>query len=317
MNLQPLDNQPRLLIEARLAPMQGNRFQPTGFPDLGAAVFTRPDGTEMILVESSQSMANRLEAVCWDEANNSLVSPLKGLPYIEIKLNNNGVSTNSILEAHRINSPYFLDKAYTTEDGQNLTDLIITQSDYDRKKPINLKKFASTLLRYDPNSIIHGVFLSNVGDGRLRLARMLSAFIEAENVRQAASGGVKLDRIDPQGDTKKGFGHVPFPRIEYTADKITAYFNLDLQGIRSLGLGETAYRLLVTLALFKIQKLLHEGLRLRTACDLDVVEINVTRPTGFTLPPLTDIEQELPRLISQAKTDGLFNEPPVTTLERR
>lgn len=27
----------RLLIEAELVPVQGSRFQPTGFPDLGAA----------------------------------------------------------------------------------------------------------------------------------------------------------------------------------------------------------------------------------------------------------------------------------------
>ncbi len=32
-----LQNEPRLLIEAELKPVQGSRFQPTGFPDLGAA----------------------------------------------------------------------------------------------------------------------------------------------------------------------------------------------------------------------------------------------------------------------------------------
>jgi len=29
-----LANQPRLLIEVELQPIQGDRFQPTGFPDL-------------------------------------------------------------------------------------------------------------------------------------------------------------------------------------------------------------------------------------------------------------------------------------------
>ena len=51
----------RVLLEADLVPMQGQRFQPTGFADLGAAVYTLPDGTRMLLVESAQSMANRLE----------------------------------------------------------------------------------------------------------------------------------------------------------------------------------------------------------------------------------------------------------------
>ena len=53
----------RVLLEAELTPMQGQRFQPTGFADLGAATYTLPNGTRMLLVESAQSMANRMEAV--------------------------------------------------------------------------------------------------------------------------------------------------------------------------------------------------------------------------------------------------------------
>jgi len=45
-------NQHRLLIEVELRPVQGARFQPTGFPDLGAAVFDAPDGRRL-LVESA------------------------------------------------------------------------------------------------------------------------------------------------------------------------------------------------------------------------------------------------------------------------
>ena len=60
MNLDKLKDQPRLLLQAKLKPVQGSRFQPTGFPDLGAATFDGPDGAKMLLVESAQSMANRL-----------------------------------------------------------------------------------------------------------------------------------------------------------------------------------------------------------------------------------------------------------------
>jgi len=79
---------PRLLIEADLYPIQGDRFQPTGFPDLGAAIYKRPDGTAMLLVESAQSMANRLEAMCWDEAENRIVTPLASLPHIVVDFGN-------------------------------------------------------------------------------------------------------------------------------------------------------------------------------------------------------------------------------------
>ena len=44
MKLDQLDDHPRLLIQAKLRPIQGTRFQPTGFPDLGAATYDAPDG---------------------------------------------------------------------------------------------------------------------------------------------------------------------------------------------------------------------------------------------------------------------------------
>ena len=84
MNLDVLKNQPRLLIEAKLKPIIGTRFQPTGFPDLGPATYKLPDGTDMLLVESAQSMANRLETVCWDSGANDWVAPLRGLPYVAV-----------------------------------------------------------------------------------------------------------------------------------------------------------------------------------------------------------------------------------------
>ena len=68
MNLGNLKDQPRLLLKATLKPLQGTRFQPTGFPDLGAAQYEALDdhcrAKQMLLVESAQSMANRLEAAC-------------------------------------------------------------------------------------------------------------------------------------------------------------------------------------------------------------------------------------------------------------
>ena len=44
LDLSPLADAPRLLVEANLKPVQGTRFQPTGFPGLGAASYNGPDG---------------------------------------------------------------------------------------------------------------------------------------------------------------------------------------------------------------------------------------------------------------------------------
>ncbi len=305
-----LQTAPRLLIEIDLQPIQGTRFQPTGFPDLGAAAYTLHDGTEMLLVESPQSMANRLEEVCWDESKNSLVEPLQGLPYVAV-MENGKIITNSLLESHRINSPYILEGK-----DKSFFDTLKKELGAMEKGPVNLNLLASVLLKYDTNALLHGVFLakSDLAGGRLRLPRSLSAFIEARRAAIAASGGVKMDRVDPQGDTSKGFGHVPFHRDEFTAEKITAFFNLDLTQIRGFGFGEKVEHLLIALALFKIQKFLEEGLRLRTACDMEVIKTVVKQPSGFVLPNLKTLASQIPDLLKTVTASGQFAKPPLTTV---
>lgn len=314
MDLEILRNEPRLLVEVNLKPLQGTRFQPTGFPDLGAATYQAADSTSMLLVESAQSMANRMEAVCWDEGKNDWSQALKGLPFIQVIDKNGKPLTNSVLESHRINSPYILeDKAFFIKLQSELGIM-----EHGR---VDLQLLAKTLLKYDINSLLHGVFLakSNLAGGRLRLPRALSGFVEAKDVTIAASGGVKKDEVNPSVDrekgldAKKGFGHVPFHRDEYSG-KITAFFNIDLAQIRGYRLGKDVEDLLTVLAIYKIRKVLNEGLRFRTACDLEIDgQILVKRPAGFSLPSLKDTEGALPDLIARCRQN--FAEPVVTTVK--
>ena len=317
LDLPSIKDEPRLLVEAALKPVQGGRFQPTGFPNLGHAVYESPDGQgQLVLVESAQSMANRLEAVCWDEVADDWTPALKGLPVVKVIDEGGKPLTNSLLEAHRLNSPYILegkDKSVVEMLKSRLAAMDVGR--------VDLRELAKVLLEFDTNALLHGVFLAKkeLAGGRLRLPRSLSAFIEAENARRATSGGVKNDRVNPShgGDNTKGFGNTIFARDEWVAAKITAYFNLDLRQIRAFGLGDDVERLLILLALFKIRKFLVEGLRLRTACDLDVESIRVTRPDGFALPGLDDLEAELPGLIRDVASKGLFGENPVLTVTYR
>lgn len=303
-----LKDSPRLLMEAKLKPLQGHRFQPTGFADLGPARYTLPDGTEMLLVESVQSVANRMELACWDQAADDLIEGLKGLPYIRVKSGNDGVLTNSVLEAHRINSPYILkgqDKTVFDKLKQDAADMEIG--------PVDIRALSKLILRYDPNAVIHGVFLAerDLAGGRLRLPRLLSGFIEASDVHPAESGGVKNDRVDPSGDAKQGFGNVPFHRTEFVAKEIKAYFNLDLALLRGYGLSDEATKLLIALSLFKIRRFLSTGLRLRTACDLEMIgDVTVMRPNGFQIADEKTLLDECKGLIGACKT--LFADPPVT-----
>jgi len=312
LNISALDDCPRLLLRAKLKPLQGTRFQPTGFPEIGAAQYEGPDGTPMLLMESAQSMANRMEAVCWDTAADDWVGPLKGLPVIRVKDKDGKPLTNSVLEAHRINSPYILEGKDKTVHDHLKNELAAMEEGI-----VDLRKLAAVLARLDINALLHGVFLAkkDLAGGRLRLPRALSAFIEASNTKVAASGGVKNDLVNPSGDTSKGFGNVPFPRDEFVSDDINAYFNLDLAQLRGYGLPESVYRLLVGLALYKIRAFLEYGLRLRTACDLECEDIEIQRPQGFDLPALTNLEQALPGLIQAASQDVSFEQ--ITVIYRK
>jgi len=308
MNLDPLIDQPRLLLKAALRPLQGTRFQPTGFPDLGAATYDGPDGKKMLLVESAQSMANRFEAVCWDTVNDNWIAPLKGLPVVKVRDKNGKPLTNSLLEAHRLNSPYI-----TNAKGFEEIKAAIA---FDDKRPFNRDPLLRALLKYDVNSLLHGIFLEKIA-GVIRLPRALTGFIESTDVTTVASGGVKNDRVRPakgeEGKTaKEGFGNVPFHREEFCG-KMTVYFGLDLALIRGFGLGSEVEELLVALALLKIQRFLRDGLRLRTACDLEADGgLTVQRPDGFSIPTLANLEKVLPALINKAS--ACFAQPPDTIL---
>jgi CRISPR-associated protein Csb1 len=313
IKLDALATAPRLLLEAHLQPVQGTRFQPTGFPNLGAATYDGPNGERMLLVESAQSMANRLETVCWDRPADNWVAPLKGLPLVKVVDKKGKPLTNTVLEAHRINSPYILEG----KDKSVFQTLKSELADMD-EGPVDIKKLAAVLLKMDANALIHGVFLakSDLAGGRLRLPRALSSFIEAEEIKEAQSGGVKNDRVNPSGDTAKGFGNVPFARSEFTSAKIVAYFNLDLAQIRAFSLGQAVADLLIALALFKIQALLASGLRLRTACDLEVKVdgVLIKRPADFVLPTLTELEKALPGLIATVAKEQKWPDDRVTRI---
>lgn len=301
VDLKALENQSKLLFEIELKPVQGHRFQPTGFPSLGAATYQTSDG-QHLLVESPQSMANRLETVCWDDVAKKPVVALKGISYIRVERREKGKEskylTSSITEAHRINSPYILegtDDSFMKKLKSEFT--VLTEG------PVDRKLLAGKLFQYDVGSLLHGAFLAKkeLAGGRLRVARALSAFIEADGVRSAVSGGVKNDHVNPSGDTRKGFGNVPFSREEFVADRLALYINLDLAQIRGYGLEENAGDFLILLALFKIRALLDADLDLRTACKLEKMsgEIKAVRPENFSLPVRVDIESAIEDAIKQ------------------
>jgi CRISPR-associated protein Csb1 len=303
-----LPDSPRLLLQTELSPIQGTRFQPTGFPDIGAGVYTLPNGKEQLLVESAQSIANRLESVCWDEVANDLVAPLKGLPYVRVNGSDGTLLTTSIHEAHRINSAYI--------EKSDFFDDLRAAIAFDDKKPMDRARLVAALARFDIGCLIHGVFLESIA-GVLRIPRALSGFIEAEGVARVNTGGVKNDRVQATKDEEggrtaaEGFGNVPFHRTEFVAEHTYAYFNLDLEQLRGYRLGGEMERLLFALSLFKVQRFLASGLRLRAACDFSASPLVAKAPPGYAVPSLVEVTRMLPDLIGAAQKH--FASPSTTT----
>src|SRR5450432_1550304 len=134
-----LKNAPRLLLEQELRPIQGDRFQPTGFADLGAADYKRHDGRRMLLVESAQSVANRLEKTCLAGDGPRLHTDFEGLPYVVAKLSGaTEAETSSLVEAHRINSPFII-------SDDKFKDEFLKRSGCETGKPIDWKRIAQAL----------------------------------------------------------------------------------------------------------------------------------------------------------------------------
>lgn len=309
MDMSKLLEEKRLLLKAELVPIQGERFQPTGFPELGPALYTLPDGKEMLLLESAQSVANRLEAVCWDSTEKAPASPLKGMPYVSVQYEGEEL-TNSLLEAHRLSSSYVLGNPETGFFKTLQEELSGLQLG-----PVDESALARVVLKYDPNALLHGIFFARkeLAGGRLRLPRLVSGFIEASNVRPVESGGVKNDRVEPRASTSLGFGNVPYARTEYTAAEIAAYFNLDIQRLRSYRLPGEAEEFLLNLALWKIAAFLRSGLRLRTACDLKLKNgVKSQAPGWFNLPEPEGLSDRMPGLIGAVEG---FADPAVTTVD--
>ncbi|MDN5797026.1 MAG: type I-U CRISPR-associated RAMP protein Csb1/Cas7u [Intrasporangium sp.] len=283
----------RTIYRVPLEPVLGSRFQPTGFPDLGAATFQKPSGdagwTQALHVESPQSMANRLELTTWDAAAADQGEGLAGLPYVRVVAEDGTFLTSSRLEAHRLASAYIMDGLINGTPGR---DLLPDWLGLASGRAMDHRGLARAVFRLDPLSLVHGVFFAQKAwPWQPKIARVVTCFIDAEDVQEAVSGGVKTDSVNPKVDdnrgTAEGYGMVPHQRVEFTARTITAYVSVDHEQIRSYGLGGVGSKLLDALIDFELARLFRSGpLRLRTACDLEVRQGGESALDGIPEPDI-------------------------------
>ncbi len=299
--IEGLHGESRILLKAAYAPTVGSTFQPTGFPDLGPAVFDRPQpdgGTQAaVLVESVQSLTNHLEGTAWDRSHDRPVAALAALPYVEVRGDGDRFLTSSRLDPHRLAGAYV---RHASLDGESMVDVITERLGLEKGVPMDWAHAYEGIFKLDPLCLVHGVFFSDPkwrDYGNPKVRRAVTAVMEAHGARPVVSGGVKRDDVNPtKGESRtstEGFGFVPFGRTEYTAERIELDVAVDIEQIRGYGLGASETQLLIAAALWELRTLLDRPLRLRTACDLELQRVEVRRPGGWELPAADVLASEL------------------------
>lgn len=297
----------RIIVKAQFESLLPT-IQPAGFKDVGAGTYRNPkNGKLSVVVHSPQATANSLEAVTWNTLNNCVVPELEGLPYVEIVDQDGNYRASTHTLPHRLASGYLLKH----KDAKEFTKQL--QADFkELGEP-------ATVFKYCPNSLLHGVFFSHLGDGRIKMARALSASVTAHGCERVNIGGASHDPIDPSGDVidakdlggKKpsalGMGNLPYHQVAFAAEQIEGGFIIDQAQISSLGLPENPTQLLTVLAEYKVARLLARPWRIRSGCDLEIVEA-----TGELRQP-SEIEPELKQLITDCSQ--YFADPVKTTVK--
>lgn len=291
-----------VLIMARLEPTNGRFLQPTGFPDIGACIYRDGGGARRCLVESEQSMANRLEAVCMKNPG-VWVDELGHLPLIEVRdASGNALLATNLTEPHRIASSYVLEGTY---DGNQTVKALLEGrfgltnggDSWPLDKRADLEK---TVFAFDPGALVHGFQFVQWKFVGLRQPRLLHARLEAELAEEpeAHYAMVKVDNIEPntfKQHTNKGQSIAAKSRIIPKADGIIATFEIDVLGLKCLMLTEDQRRSLLALALWKVGAFLANrpafdarsrqtlpALHLRADCHLKCGKVNWTGAGGST-----------------------------------
>lgn len=335
----------RLTLVARLRPASGvDRFQPAGFPEIGHVIYDAPRRDKhgeptyepVCIVDSPASMANHLETVCLRASHDpELATELAGLPYVRCvtdkgwpqvaKTVPDGGDKETVVttftEGHRLASTYFLGgKRLVSQNGKMEASGDKFEKELQdgcKVKPLGKKTHPgfeawwdvfSQVFRYDPNSLVHGVLFPQ---WQVKIARVLTAHLEARDARRIDRAGIKFDRLG-----KTVSGQPIFAVDDEVASEIRATFVIDLALVRSFGrdtkgLREEQKALLVALALWKIGRLLRGEWRYRTGCDLECESLRLgTANDAPTVDPRDLAGLDMRRFIEAAR----FQQPAITEI---
>lgn len=340
--LEAVYSQDHILITAALELVNGRFLQPTGFPDIGACIYRDKDGRRWCLVESEQSMANRLEAVCMRDPG-VWVDELKALPVIAVRDPQGELLTTNLCEPHRCASSYVLEAEI--DRGRTMKQLFESKlglrkggDSWPLDKRAELDKLVFAL---DPGALLHGFQFVQWKFVGLRQTRLLHARLEAElaDEPEVHYGMVKWDAIEPESArverANKGQSIAAKTRIVPVG--LSASFEIDVLGLKGLALQDLQKKFLLSLALWKIGAFLANrpsfdprsrqtlpSLRLRADCYLRCSSVSWKSNAGEALtsandlmgalqnpPPFREVLEQVFADVSSGNDNALQYEGPV------
>lgn len=235
----------RVVIDASMELTNGSFFQPTGFPDIGACVFVDKNGRRRCLVESEQSLTNRLEAVCM-QAPGTWRAPFDGkLPVVRVSDGSGSLLATNLTEPHRLSSSYVLegtlDKNVNNENnGKRLQDVLRARlgvSEDGKRWPLDKRaELSRVVFALDPAAMLHGFQFMQWSAVGLRQQRLLHARMEAvlAGDSDVHYGMVKVDAIEPESSSQKmgNKGQSIAHKARLVPESINATFEIDILGLR-------------------------------------------------------------------------------------
>lgn len=256
--LDKLYGQDRVVITAPLKLTNGHFLQPTGFPDIDACIYRDKVGRRWCLVESEQSMSNRLEAVSM-KSPGIWVDDLKGLPLVVVKNKDGDLLATNLTEPHRVASSYVLDgkRAGNTDDMRALFESKLGLRNGGDFWPLDKRKDLEKLIfALDPAALLHGFQFVQWKFVGLRQTRLIHSRLEAElaDDPEVHYGMVKWDAIEPEStrEERANKGQSIAAKSRIVPKDVTATFEIDVLALKSLSLEEDQKKFLLGLGLWKI-----------------------------------------------------------------
>ncbi len=289
-------------------------FVPAGFVEVGHSVVRDAStGKNLVIVDSVQSIANHLEATLIAQPGH-VIAGLEGLPYVRLTVtdpNGRSRTTSSLELPHRLASGWFCRARELRSFQEELSKRILDEG------------IATATFRYCPNSLLHGVFYSQLGGlnpNIAKSARLLTAEVVAFGAQSVADGGVAKDPLFPSGDAfdvtalvgekataaEVGAGYIPYRHQAFIAERIELAVYLAEGRISRLKVPDPAKEVLRLLARFKLAKMLAEPIDLRAHCIFQAETI------PEELGDLDGLLGQLAKALEQCHNQNLFADPLVT-----